>query len=324
MTVSIHNDKPVRLSYSQLGSYGECPRKWYLSRRERVPERTWFATIGGKALHQATEEQDRLEWAGLGLDIEGAKERFQELFTEGLLEAKLAGEEVKASGRKLKELGWSGGPEKKDEAWWRHFAPFMIDRWFAWRSANGMRLHEINGLPAIEVEVGFDLLDSDGVALTIKGFIDRVYASRIGGILTVVDLKTGAVPTTQVQLETYGLGLEVAYGHKARYGAFWGPGADKDEDNVGRVHGPYELHRDAAILSDIYHAARRGIEAEAFPPNTRNNCASCGVNQYCTAWSGSKAVTELEKWREQLAASDSGADVSVPRDGEDPNNDSQP
>lgn len=326
MTV-VQESKPTsHLSYSQLSTYGECPRKWWLSKRERVPQNTWFATLAGKALHQATEEQDRLEWGGLGYDPVEAKRRFQELFSEQLADAKERGLDVRPSGRKTKEPGWSGGPNKKDAAWWRQFGPLMLDQWAEWRGANGLTIHEIDGLPAIEVPIEFDLVDEDGVSLNIKGFIDRVY-KQLGGVLTVVDLKSGAVPSTYVQVETYGLGLEVQYGHKARYGAFWQPGAPRPakEDDPGgpgyRVYGPVKLHRDPHILADMYHAARRGIEAGAFPPNQRNNCASCGVNKFCTAWNGRGALTELETWREERAKSDSEPDAGLPDDEESDNDD---
>ena len=323
MTVSIPTASPPHLSYSQLGSYAECPRKWYLSRRERVPQNTWFATLAGKAIHSATEEADALEWSGLGLDLASTKTRFAELFDEQLAEAKVKGEEVRPSGRETKSLGWSGGPKKKDEAWWRQFGPLMIEQWFDWRSQNGLKLHEIDGGPAIEIPLDFELIDSNGEALRIKAFIDRVYKSRIGGILTVFDLKTGAVPSTGLQVETYGVGLHVQYGHKARYGAFWQPGAPKEGEAGYRVYGPTKLHHNVDILADIYHSARKGIEAGAFPPNTRNNCMSCGVNKFCTAWNGEQAIKELDKWREANVQhdSDSDAEASLPHNGKDTEHD---
>lgn len=42
-------------SYSQLGTYAECPRQFQLSKIERVPRRPGFWLPGGVAVHATIE-----------------------------------------------------------------------------------------------------------------------------------------------------------------------------------------------------------------------------------------------------------------------------
>ena len=42
-------------SYSQLSTYGECPRQFQLSKVERIPRRPGFWFPGGNAVHATIE-----------------------------------------------------------------------------------------------------------------------------------------------------------------------------------------------------------------------------------------------------------------------------
>ena len=306
------------LSYSSLSSYAECPRKWYLRRRERLPDSTWWATLLGSAVHAATEQMDRLEWVGLDWDLDEAIRIMHEEFDKEILEAVNRGQEVRASGKILKENGWTGGPSKKDQAWCREYGPIMMQRFAEWRKSNGLRIAVIDGLPAVEVP--FEILltqASEGGIETVKlrGYIDRVYQRPLRKGYVVVDIKSGGIPMSNLQLETYGVGITTMGLEGPHEGAFWAPGA-KDAD-AGKVVGPTPLHGDVNILADLYLSAQRGIQANAFPPNTASYCGSCQVKKYCTAFSGPSAVNELNKWREQRAASNSEPANSIPGDGKD-------
>ena len=322
MTVDLHMPKFSKdLSYSSLTSYVECPRKWYLKRLERLPDGTWWTTLLGSAIHWATEQVDRMEWMGLGWDVNEAVELMWEEFDRQIADAQLRGLDVRPSGKVLKEPGWTGGPDKKDEAWCRIFGPIMMQRYAEWKTGNGLRIAEIDGQPAIETAFRVTLTSEAGGTLdsvTLRGFIDRIYRRPLHKGAVVVDLKTGKVPTNNLQLETYGIAASLLGLQGPHEGAFWAPGGAKDSD-AGKIYGPRKLHGDADILADIYLSAKRGMEARAFPPNTDSYCSTCQVRDYCTAFNGPQAVINLDKWRVERAQRDDSAANSLPNNDKDQN-----
>lgn len=285
---------PPHLSYSQLSSYSDCSERYRLERLHRVESGTWWTTLMGSTIHAVSEDVDRQRWLGIDVEVD-CKELFMRDFEERV---KNCTEEIKASGKALANVSESGGPDKKDRKWAEHYGPIYLERYFAWSEVNGLKIATIGGLPGIEVPFDFEIVNTDGEVIQLRGAIDRVY-TRFGRVgLTVVDLKTGRVPPGSLQLATYGVALKVAHDVDAREGMFWAPtlgatgrGRNRHPSPTGGTSEPVDLRLwDVNLLSTAYFAARRGIDNNVFIPHITDLCRGCGVRDYCWGWSGSAAL----------------------------------
>lgn len=262
---------PTRLSYSSLSSYAECGNRWLLERGHGLNKSTWFATVAGSAIHEITEKVDLTEIGGYSGRIPSFKEEFDRRLK---IEAD-RGIEVKPSGRKLKEIGATGGPNKRDYEWWLIYGPIYIENWQAWKAESEWHLAVMpNGSPGIEVVIRQQMARRDHL-----GFIDRVYITPEGEVV-VVDLKSGNVPVSTLQLGSYRVGLLREHGLYADWGTYW-------MASDGQLAGLKDLTRYTPEYIDAqYEMAWRGIEAGVFLPNVTSMCVACGVRDYCTAVGG--------------------------------------
>src|SRR5690606_26216262 len=192
-------------------TYAECGEKWRLSRGYKLDRETWYATVAGTAIHNITEWIDLAEMGLWDKPIP----TFQQEFDTQLQLERDRGRLVKPSGRVLKTVGKGGGPNKKDYEWWLQFGPERVANWIDWKASSGFSLLELDGKPAIEVAVEFEL-DGDKQV----GYIDRLYADSNGEV-AVIDIKNGAVPASVLQLAVYKLGLLRTHGIEASWGGYW-------------------------------------------------------------------------------------------------------
>ena len=277
--------RPSRLSWSSVSTYSECGQKWLLTRGFKLPQATWFATEGGKVVHEITEAADRAGVKGVPWEdqLKGIPS-FAHKFNAGLEELAESGIEVKPSGRKLTKLGWTGGPSKKDREWWLHHGPLMIDQWMNFKKAQAEKGWRIATMPdgQLGIEVGFDVMVND---VRLVGYIDRVYLLPDGSIL-VLDLKTGSL-SPDLQLLTYAVGLEAEYGLSADWAAFWKPLPDSE---VGELTSPVDVsQRPLQRLEKVYEQASRGINAGVFLPSVSSMCTSCTMKDFCWAVNGERS-----------------------------------
>ena len=276
---------PAHLSYSSLSTYAECGERYRLGRGYGLDKSTWFASVAGSAIHEITEAID------LNLDFEvGVEERtFASLFDELLAKEAERGTEVKASGRVLKSIGKGGGPNKKDRDWWLIYGPTYVEAWRQWRADNPSWKVAVmpSGEPGIEVKVSASMGD-----VPFVGYIDRLFWVD-DSELVAIDLKTGALPPSKLQLGTYKVALENQWGISPRFGAYW----IASEGDVNKL---WDLeHYTADYVANAFSMARRGINAGVFLPNVTGMCVGCGVREYCRAVGGAQAnkvptVTKVE------------------------------
>lgn len=267
---------PSRLSYSSLNSYAECGERWRLERGYGVNKSTWFATVAGSAIHEITEKIDLTEIGAYS----GPIPTFKAELDRRLEIEKRKGLEVKPSGRKLKEIGPAGGPNKRDYEWWLVYGPKYVENWQEWKAESEWHLAVMpDGSAGIEVTIRQQMAGRDHL-----GFIDRVYITPDGEVV-VVDLKTGNVPVSTLQLGAYRVGLQREHGLYADWGTYWMAGD-------GQLAGLKDLTRYTPEYIDAqYEMAWRGIEAGVFLPNVTSMCSGCGVRDYCRAVGGVKADT---------------------------------
>jgi hypothetical protein len=268
--------EPSRLSYSQLSTYAECGEKWRLEKGYKLGEGTWFATIAGSAIHEITELID-LQAIG---KFDGEIPTFKEVFDRLLAEEDEKGVEVKPSGRVLKSIGKTGGPNKKDYDWWLHYGPECVENWITWTAENDYRLAVMpDGKPGIEI--GFSI---EVGGEKVVGFIDRIYLTPENRIL-ILDLKSGQVPKSKIQLGVYKLGLMRQYGLEAELGTYWMAG-DGELTSITDL-----TMYSASFIDSLFEQAWRGIRAGIFLPNVSAMCNGCGVKRYCRAVGGELALS---------------------------------
>jgi hypothetical protein len=291
---------PPHLSHSQssnlLGEY--CGASYWYERVLGKPSRPGWAMMGGSALHEGSEAWD---WGVIneGL-IDDSQEYLTRLFNDAFdkqiaetLEASpFPKEEWNRSGREIKtKVTMDGGPNKKDEAWWRAMGPEMLRLWTAWRLTSGWEIAHIGGETAeYGIEVPFEV-DVDGEP--VRGYIDRVF-ERSGEYL-VVDLKSGRQPDDTSQLGVYRYGLAKQYGFSPRWGSFWLGGSG----SATALTDLEKLWPDRRV-EQRYRKARADQLAGFFIHKPSNLCGSCGVREYCPIVGGAKATDVPQPWEEGI------------------------
>lgn len=291
---------PAHLSFSQssnlLGEY--CPASWFFSRGLGLAERPGWAQVGGSALHSATEEWDRLMVERGECVIDGQAALFHIAFDMEIARTEEQSgfdrSEWRPSGRTAARVSMSGGPNKKDESWWRQQGPEMLAYYSSWRLASpweiSLMVSDIGERWGIEVPFEVEMGGE-----TVKGYIDRVFT------LTdpqsgeqqhmVMDLKSGREPDSTAQLGTYRLGLIRQWDMDPQWGCYWlgGTGLATSFTDL-RAKWP------EARVDRRYATARRRQLAGEFDPKPSNLCGSCGVRDYCLEAGGEKAGSTPQPW----------------------------
>ena len=268
---------PKHLSFSAMSSYADCGERYKLERMH-LNNGTWFATVAGGVIHGMI--QRKL----LGEDVKA--DEFEELFKSAIQGQLDRGVELKASGRKNKEVSFSGGPNKRDHGWWSEFGPQIYEAFIRWIEEHDELevLRNVDGDPiGVELEFNIELGE-----VPVKGFVDAVFVNNETGQLFCVDWKTGSAPKGALQLDTYALALEKVLGVLPDWAGFCYPYWSKTNGRV-EVNVP-DWHYTGTVSEDymdyLYRQSRRGIEEGIFLPSPSNLCAGCGVRDFCRAQDG--------------------------------------
>lgn len=299
---------PSRLSFSSISTYGECGELWRLTRGyRRAGDAAWWANPGGSAVHTVTEVYDKKHTFGSDEEVP----TFLEAFEAEVATYVEKGVTLKASGTKgMNELGWRGGPDGKDRAWWELYGPQLVEAYTSWRERQ-------THMTIIAIELPFELVIGGE---RMVGHIDRVEVNNNDGTIAVRDLKTGKEPVGAVQLAIYREAVRGSLGVEADWGDFIMFNSGKEEQPLlneagepvvftrGKNKGVAKTHMvetgtycfggsytDFAGYTTEYveyliRSTRAGIEAGHFMPNTRNNCRSCPVQKFCRAAGGAEGL----------------------------------
>lgn len=279
---------PSRTSYSQANSMQTCSWRWALEKGFHVPQRPTWATVGGGAVHQATEWWDHWTLAGRWeTDTAAVAKLFQDAFDKEIAERLEREPDYpvdtwRASGRASKQ--W---PNKEDEGWWRENGPSHVMSWVTWRTNNPsweIVNEESIGLLGIEVEVKTTFAGSEWI-----GYIDRVF-HRNETELLIVDLKSGREPDSQEQLGGYKVGLEDQFGVTATWGAYWMSRTGSTSQFEDMRMWPRER------VEYTYKVVRAQQERAEFLPKKSMMCSGCSVRDYCFAVNGAQSDTIPVPW----------------------------
>ena len=293
---------PNNLSYSQssnlTGDY--CGASYFYERVLGKPSRPGWNAVGGSALHTASERWDRETLTG---ELDDSPDHLRALFLEAFDEAIAETEERtpyprqewSLAGRTVKtKVSLDGGPNRKDEAWWRQMGPEMLRTWTTWRLTTPWEIAVFEdpetGAEVFGIEVEY-WAEMGGVPN--HGFVDRVFERNVDGETEylVVDLKSGREPDDTGQLGTYRVGLLRRFGIDPRWGAFWLGGS-------GSTTALTDLRRmwPEGRVDQRYAKARRTQLAGDFTHKPSNLCGSCGVRDWCPIVGGAKADEVPQPW----------------------------
>lgn len=212
------------------------------------------------------------------------------VFAEELAKATQA--ETERSGFPVDDWFWAGPRNgQRSLEWWEEpeHGPQYVQNFIDWWEYNPEA--EIwrtpDGTPAIELPL--EAMFGD---VLVRGYLDL--GITLGTALVVVDVKSSAkAPVNYRQLGIYASLVELMYGIRPRYGAYFmvrgvGP---KGKPPTFFLR-PVELDRpqySIPYLTAEFASAERGIQAGAFPAKPGDNCGRCGVAYACTEVNGDRA-----------------------------------
>ena len=278
---------PPHFSYSSLSSYLQCGERYRLEKIEKVPEIPSWWFVGGSAFHAVSEIYD-LEPEKFGKS--GLDQLWAEVFNTG----------VSAQAEKFPDLTkWrtagkkKANPDGEDYLTWMDLGPKFVQNYIDWRASfSEWRIWE-NAVIGYDYDTGTFEPYGPAVELPIdtpigswamKGSIDRVFENIDTGALLVVDLKTGSrMPENDLQLGTYAVGMELQYGERPVFGAFFNPRLNKLSPMYNL--NPYTVD----YLAQMGVSLKRGIQNKVFIPHKTNLCNYCPVNRGCATFGGEDA-----------------------------------
>lgn len=266
------NPDRLRLSFSRVDAYRNCPLKFRFGYVDQLPQEPSPHLSWGHAIHSA------LEWWWTQKLPEPPP-------VEGLLQALYDGWE---------DDGFAGVDRDEKVRWYRH-AQDVLRRHHA--------RHAPSYHPAVASEQWFELDLGDDV--TVVGSIDHVARTDDGGI-GIVDWKTNKTAGTKqrvsgsLQLAIYTLAARQLWGQDPQWVAldFVVPGV---RVRVERD----QIDTDAALAA--IRSTAGAIRAGAFEPTPNRLCDWCDYRALCPAFEGDgpdvagRAVVELRSLRRRLA-----------------------
>jgi len=266
---------PLRLSFSQVDTYQNCPLKYRFGYIEKLP----------------TEPSPHLSW---GSSIHYALERWwdQKLPTAPSVEELLRG---LYDG--WDDIGFAGMERDEKLQWYRHAQQILRRHHDQYAS---------QFVPAMATEEWFDLDLGDGIS--VVGSIDHVTPTSDGGF-GILDWKTNRKAknrkqvASSLQLAIYALAAEHLWGRSPDWVAleFVVPGV---RVAVSRD----EIDTDGAVRT--IHQVAAKIRAEEFAPSPNPLCNWCDFRSECPAFEGDgpdvagTAVVELKKLQRRRARDD--------------------
>lgn len=253
----------ARRSFSQLNTFSICPERYRLQRILKVQEHPSVWLPAGSAAGLACDDLD----AGYPFDI--ALDRFRENLDRMLTDLEI---EFESPREKFEVNGKTqANPAGKNQEWWNENFPAMLERYKEWRASSGYQLAEVNGEPAVELEVHLDL----GNGTRVVGFLDRLFV-RPDGKLEVVDLKAGTSQPGIYQLATYAYAVRVQYGLDVPYGSFYM--LAKDGKSTPKWLPPYTSGN---MVQQTYRRLDESINNGHFVPNIGGDCYRCPMAKAC-------------------------------------------
>lgn len=217
--------------------------------------------------------------------LEIGVEEFRKSFNQSVAEFP-EGRTARAAGS---GRGTKAYPNGEDRLWWEDQGPAFIQSWISWRQQNvSLHLMNLDGKPAIEVEVQAEISLPDDTTVLLRGFIDRVFVDANSGQALIVDLKTGKTSQPPLQLAFYRRALRATYDITVDLGAYW----MARKGSLDTVHDLTSFSDD--MIDYWVRTTYLGIREGIFLPHVTQLCSGCGVKQHCYVFNSDSSFSPLK------------------------------
>lgn len=204
---------------------------------------------------------------------------FDTAVADELMKSQVAAEHWRAGGRATK-----ANPNKEDGTWWATAGFDMFKSFTEWWQANNNWYiwQTPQGDPGVELG-----LFSDFNGVPVRAYADLVCYDQ-DGVLSVVDFKTGTyMPDSAMQLGLYATLIEHLFGVRPQHGYYYNARKAIMEPVTG-------LDRwTKPVFDELFGQFQVAVQHEIFLPNVGMLCGSCGVKDFCYAYSGAVGIDPL-------------------------------
>lgn len=262
------------LSHSSRETFERCAKGWFLKYLAKAPQQPAVWSVGGSAVHEATEVYDLLSVSD-DERIFNAPQIWEMCFEDQL---------AKAIDKEPNQNLWRRSGNDTVDAW-RTMGLTHVESYIDWRQRSQWEIWTTpDGEPAIELDISGHL---PGCSVEIKAYLDRIFWDPLFKKLWILDLKTGKkAPTTSVQFGVYRALVLVKYGVDIADGAAF-------MNRLGTLGKPWDLTEyTPEAVGQVFGETWKQIQAGSFPATgiTNRSCFICDVSAACAAKNGPLAA----------------------------------
>ncbi|MFC8490685.1 RecB family exonuclease [Streptomyces sp. NPDC057235] len=263
-------------SHSSRETFERCAKSWFLKYIAKAPQQPAVWSVGGSAVHEATELYDL--WAAAKASINAPNTGPFELaeIWEMCFDSQLA----QATDKEPNQNLWRRSGDDTVESW-RAMGLTHVQAWIDWRERAQWEIWTTpDGDPAIELDISGYL---PGCSVEIKAYLDRIFYDPMFKKLWILDLKTGKkAPATSAQFGVYAALVKVKYGIDIADGVAF-------MNRLGTLGKPWNLAEyTPEAVGRVFGEAWERIQAGSFPATglTNRGCFICEVSAACYAKGG--------------------------------------
>jgi putative RecB family exonuclease len=262
----------AHLSHSSRETFERCAKSWFLRYIAKAPQQPAVWSVGGSAVHEATEHYDLMACVG-NADI--AKQELGRIW-DVHFEDQLA----KATEKEPNQNLWRRSGTDDVESW-RAMGLTHVQAYIDWRERVPWEIWTTpEGEPAIELDISGRL---PGCPVEIKAYLDRIFWDPVFKKLWIVDLKTGKrPPSTSAQFGVYAALVKQKFGESIADGAAF-------MNRAGALGKPMDLSEyTPEAVGEVFAKIWEEIQSGSFPANGIQNrgCHICDVSAACHAKGG--------------------------------------
>ena len=264
----------AHLSHSSKETFERCAKGWFLKYTAKAPQQPAVWSVGGSAVHEATEVYDLLSFS----DDERAFDLPQ--IWEACFETQLD----KAMDKEPNQNLWRRSGNDTVDAW-RTMGLTHVQAYIDWRERSQWEIWTTpDGEPAIELDISGFL---PGCPVEIKAYLDRIFWDPLFKKFWILDLKTGKkAPASSAQFGVYAALVKVKYGIDIADGAAF-------MNRLGTLGKPWDLTEyTPEAVGQVFGDVWRQIQYGDFPANgiANRGCYICDVSAACAAKNGPLAA----------------------------------
>jgi RecB family exonuclease len=263
-------------SFSAKETLERCARSYFLKYFAKAPKRPALWSVGGSAVHEATEHYDLMSIVGSD-DVFPAAQVWETYFETQL---------QKAFHKEPNEMLWGRSKTEPIDVW-RSQGLNFVQSYIDWRERSPWEIWTTpDNQPAIELDVSGKL---PGCPVEIRAYLDRVFWDPVFKKRIIVDLKSGKrPPKSPAQFRTYAALLQAKYGIKVDLGV---PFLNR-KGTVGKVYDLSDVTPEE--VGAVYGEAWEQVQGYARSGSwlaTTGDCFICDVQAACAAVNGPHAPT---------------------------------